>query len=393
MLETLLVMKNKISWKRRPFVVFPLLLLLVIFVIHTSALAQDDLEAPSEVEISDVQESVPAGDDEEPIPADLLERIEALESELKELREQQEVRNGLIPTEEEKVAEEKDILSAAGRQYTLLPDNTLGIEYDLQYKYYSLDTLKGIDDLVAVEQRAKHTLTNSLFIEYAMKDNLTLNLNLPFVYKYDEVNIGGDVDDIDETDFGDISVGFQYQPLEISEKFPTLIILGRITFPTGRSPYDINVESELSTGDGFYSATAGASLSKTIDPVVAYGTLTYTYNHKEDGLNQNRPGGLVLDEVEPGDQISMSVGLGYALSYNISLNFSYAYSYQFDTKYHWEEIGKTESGSSTGSLLGIGAGITLASGQSIHLKFNIGLTDEDPDFLTSVRVPFEFLLD
>ncbi len=314
---------------------------------------------------------------------ELQGELETLQQEMKQLREQQEARRKLEITEDEKSAKEKEILQAAGREYTTMKKNTLGLEYNFNYQYYSYDV---INQATEIEQHANHNLTNSIFTEYALLDNLTLNLNVPFSYKWD--NTGTDQAK-EVTDLGDVSVGFQYQPLRTGGSLPTTIVFGSFSFPMGRSPYEIDIDEDLATGNGYYSASAGLSLSKTIDPIIAFGNIGYTYNFSEEGLSQPR-NGLTLTEVDPGDSINGTIGMGFSLSYNVSMNFSYQYTYRFKTIYSWREIPKTESGSRTSSMLYIGTGWRFSPKHSLNMKVGIGLTDEDPDFVVSFRLPFEF---
>lgn len=314
---------------------------------------------------------------------ELQEELESLQQEMNQLREQQEARRKLEITEDEKAAKEKEILQAAGRQYTTMRKNTLGLEYNFNYQYYSYDV---ITQATAIEQHANHNITNSIFTEYAVLDNLTLNLNIPFSYKWD--NTGTDQSK-EVTDLGDVSVGFQYQPLRTGGSFPTTILFGSFAFPMGRSPYEINIDEDLATGNGYHSAAAGMSFSKTIDPIIAFGTIGYTYNFNAEDLSQKR-NALTLTEVDPGDSINGTIGMGFSLSYNVSMNFSYQYTYRFSTSYSWKEIPETHSGARTSSLLYIGTGWRFTPKYSLNMKVGIGLTDEDPDFVVSFRIPFEF---
>jgi hypothetical protein len=191
------------------------------------------------------------------------------------------------------------------------------------------------------------------------------------------------------TDLGDVSLGFQYQPLRSGGSLPTMIMFGSFSLDTGRSPYEINIDEDLATGNGYYSATAGISMSKTIDPIIVFGNIGYTYNFEAEGVNQHR-NGLTLTDVTPGDAISGTIGLGFSLSYNVSMNFSYQYTYRHSTTYTWKEMSATESGSQTSSLFYIGTGWRFSPTYSINMKVGIGLTDEDPDFVVSFRLPFEF---
>lgn len=337
----------------------------------------------------------PGTDAPPPPPAALKElhdQVDHLQQEVKDLRDQTEIRKKLELTETEKAEKEKEILSAAGREYTLLKRNTIGVEYNLNYTYYSTDTIRDFeeDTSIVVEQRDNHTFKNSLLMEYALLNNITLNVNAPFVYKYDRT---GRSDEMDVTDIGDVSAGFQYQPLRSKGGRPAFILFGSYTIPWGRSPYEINPETELSTGQGYPSARGGLSLSKTIDPIMAYGSVGYSYNFMADNLHQIRRVGdeiKELTQVEPGDSVDLSLGFGLALSYNVSLNTSFQYSYHFSSKYTWDDGTSSKTADSTGATVSIGTGWRISPKSIVNLKVGMGLTQNDPDFTFSLRVPFEF---
>lgn len=340
------------------------------------------------------QSTAPAatGTAEDDTVRQLRDQVDQLQQEVEALRDQAEIRKKLELTESEKTREEKEILSAAGRQYTLLTRNAFGIEYNLNYTYYSTDTIRDYEEAtsIAVEQRDNHTLKNSLLIEYALLNNITLNVNAPFVYKYDRT---GRDDEMEVSDIGDVSGGFQYQPLHSKGGRPAFILFGNYTFPWGRSPYEINPDTELSTGQGYPSAQGGFSLSKTIDPIMAYGSAGYTYNFPVESLHQIRRVGdemKSLTKVEPGDRVDGSLGFGLALSYNVSLNTSFQYSYYFGSEYTWDDGTTSRTANTTGAMVSIGTGWRISPRTIVNLKVGMGLTQNDPDFTFSLRIPFEF---
>ncbi len=325
-----------------------------------------------------------ASEDETPPQTNAVEkRIQAMEAEIKKLREEADVRKKLAPTPTEKEEDEAEALFAAGRQYSMLQKNTLGVEYRFNYSYNSYDIITQIS---TVEQQVDHSLTNTVFLEYGVLDNVALNVSLPFVYKYDRM---GTSQDKSVTDLGDLSLGATYQPFKTGSKYPTTLLFGSLTVPSGRSPYEIDVNSEISTGSGAWAITGGASFSKTQDPVVVFGSIFSTYYFPIEDLNQNR-GGDVLREVELGPTIGASIGFAFSMSYKVSMNLSYNYSYAFGNDYKWQVNGTTESGTSTRSSFSLGTGWRVSPKTSVSVKLAVGLTSNDPDFSFSVRIPFNF---
>lgn len=226
-----------------------------------------------------------------PLTGSIDEKIAQLEERLNKLQQEAEARKSLEITEQEQKKKQEKILESAGREYLLMPKGRLGFEYALSYSYYSYDIL---EDIYSVEHHANHSLRNTLTFEYPVLNNLTLSLNVPFVYKWDKI---GTDEEKSVTDIGDISFGARYQPFKNTGKWPAPILNTSLIIPTGRGTYDIDPDSELSTGGSLVGLSTSVSISKPVDPVNFFASLGYTYYFKKDGIDQIR-GGDVLEEVE-----------------------------------------------------------------------------------------------
>ncbi len=328
-----------------------------------------------------LQEVVKPKQDDSPLT--LQQEVQELKREVQRMRDENEARKRLEVPEEEKSKSVEDILSAVSRQYILLKKGTIGLGYTFGYSYYSGDVITD-----RVEQRSNHNLTNNIDVEYAILNNLTINGNFPFAYKYNKV---GTSQSQEATDIGDISLGVQWQPIKAGGKFPTTILSAGVTFPTGTSPYEIDPSNSLSTGNGYYSFSGGVSLSKTLDPLVAFGNLTYSYGLEQDGLSQYwKTMGATLTKVDPGSAIGFALGFGYALSYQASLNLSTQFTYSFGSRYFFQDVGVYDPGSSVSSSFNVGTGWRVTPTRSVYFTLGIGLTINDPDFAFAIRVPFEF---
>lgn len=315
-------------------------------------------------------------------PLTIQQEVQELKREVQRMRDENEARKRLEVPEEEKSKSVEDILSAVSRQYTLLKKGTVGLGYTFNYSYYSGDVWTG-----KIEPRSNHNLVNNIDAEYAILNNLTINGNFPFAYKYNKV---GTSQSQEATDIGDISLGLQWQPIKAGGKFPTTILSAGVTFPTGTSPYKIDPAHSLSTGNGYYSFNGGVSFSKTLDPLVAFGNLTYSYGLEQSGLSQYWSSyNATLIKVDPGSSVGFALGFGYALSYQASLNLSTQFNYSFGSRYFFDKL-VWESGSSVSSSFNVGTGWRVTPTRSVYFTLGIGLTINDPDFAFAIRVPFEF---
>ncbi len=312
----------------------------------------------------------------------LYEKINSLESEVNRLRDESDVRKQLTITEDEAESEEEDILEAAGRQYTLTQAGNIKFNIGASYAYSEYDAIKAAS---RVEDVADHTITTRLGVSYGLKDNVTLAVGIPFVYKYHKV---GTNSSLETTDLGDLGLSWQLQPLKSTSDLPTIIVNGSFIIPVGRSPYEIDPGQELSTSSGFYSTNHGVSVSQVSDPVVVFSSLSMNYSLPLTDINQKRAEG-VLDEIDPGLGIGVSCGMGYALSYKLNLNLSYSYSYSFETDYKYQNSPDGTSGVGVSSSISLGVGYKVSQTQNLNFNIGIPLTNSR-SFSFGFSTPIEF---
>jgi hypothetical protein len=157
---------------------------------------------------------------------------------------------------------------------------------------------------------------------------------------------------------------------------------------TGKSPYEINTTTEVSSGKGYYSLGGGLSVSKVVDPVVLFGSLGYTHALDATDLNQAR-GSRVLEEVETGDSLNFSYGLAYSLSYEVSLSASYQQSYNFETVFQFQNGDSVPSEDSTSSTVNMSLGLRSSNNRIVNLSFGFGLTEDSPDVTMGFSLPID----
>jgi len=325
---------------------------------------------------------------------ELREELEVLKEEIRTLKDEAEVRKTLRLKEVEKVQKKsvEDILKASVQRYTLLKKNHLEIQDTLSYSYYADDEIVTLYDAsdefsgLRIDHSKEHTIVNTVQTTYGMFNNLSIYAALPFIFKYEKSGKK------EETDIGDIAFGLQYQPFKGGGEWPETILNWSFKTKTGKSQYEINPETELSTGSGCYSTRIGINASKVIDPVVLFGSVAYTYKFEEDGLHQKQSDDLFLTKVDPGESFSYSIGFGYAMSYKISFTAQFQQSYSHDIAY-WindkERSGYTENT----AMLIFGTGIRLSRKTSLYVNVGTGLTKDSSDFVVSLRIPIEYSLD
>jgi len=352
----------------------------VILIIVALVISQVQAQAQQNQQNQNTSDSAQKATDDQ---KDVNQKIQELQKQVDALKEQGRTREKLTQTAEEKAAQEKAILSAVGREYTLMPKGKLELEYSLRYEYISSST---IVSATTVEARANHTIRNAIGVQYGLLNNLTVNVNLPFVYVYDKT---GSSEGKDATDMGDMTLGLDFQPFKTSGAWPTTTFTLGAVLPTGRSPYKIDRDTDLPTGSGFYAVNLGMNMSKAVDPAMIFGALSATYRFVRNDLDQYMSG-LILERVDPGMSFNAAIGLAFSISYALSMNTQFQYGYNMSTKYSFTSGSELNTPAYSTASIGIGAGWRLSPKTTVSFSVGVGLTKDDPDFYFLFRLPFSF---
>ena len=131
---------------------------------------------------------------------------------------------------------------------------------------------------------------------------------------------------------------------------------------TGKGGYQLPT-TQTPLGTGFWQINPGFSLVKTVDPVVLFGSLSYTHFFEKSGF-------------QPGEAINPVLGTGFAVNDEIALSFKLAGSFITRAKYRGEEFGRVLSPFSF--YFTLDKYITNTS--YLEPSVGIGLTADAPDF-------------
>lgn len=291
----------------------------------------------------------------------------------------------------------EEVFQASEKTYSLLKAGDVGLQYSVDYSFFRdsrIDIALASDSSTItrfrIEEDAQHTLTNGLELSYGVWNNLTFTTYLPLVAKIDTQT------DLKAVGLGDISFGMRWQPIPLKRGLPTTTLFASLSTATGDSPYDINTSQDLSTGKGYYSLSAGVSANKVADPIVLFGSASYTTNTKISDLNQVR-GSRVLSDVDPGDSIGVSMGMAYALNYDVSLTASYQQSFAFSSKYSFLPDSTNPQGAvvntaaQTSASLNFSVGLRTNPQRIVNISFGYGLTEDTPDVTLGFSMPIDFV--
>ncbi|WP_166265750.1 transporter [Marinobacter caseinilyticus] len=279
----------------------------------------------------------------------------------------------------------EEVFQAAEKNYSLQKKGSQSLNYSFDYSYtgdqrIDLQITGGSVRQFDVVPSATHSFTNAFAYDYGLLDNLTIGTRVPLVVKYDTQ------DELNVYDLGDVSITARWQPWSYVPGTISSTLFGTLTTKTGVSPYEIDINRQLSTGSGYYAVSGGASFNKVLDPVVLFGSTSVAYNLPVEDLNQVR-GGRVLQEVEPGFGLSGSVGFAYSLSYDVSLSVSAQLSYSDETVLSFNDGSQAVAQDQMSGFLSMSVGTRVSDTTIVNTSLGIGLTEDAPDFSLGVSLP------
>ncbi len=287
-----------------------------------------------------------------------------------------------------------ETFTASERQYSLSKQGSYSLIYDFGYSYYAntvldlaLDTNSSSITRLRVENNAQHAIANNFSVQYGLRNNLTLTASLPIIAKINPPT------STQTAGLGDLNLGVRWEPFALGTTALPVTLFGSMTAPTGDSPYEINPQTDLSTGQGYYSFSGGASTRKFIDPIVLFGTLSANYGLTESGLNQ-KYGTTTLVEFFPGYTVGIGFGFAYSLNYDVSLTVSYQQSFVFGSEYRFfDGVNSSVSspGNASAATLSSSLGIRVSPKTIVNVSLGFGLTPGSPNVSLGMSLPLDFL--
>ncbi|APE30154.1 hypothetical protein BOX17_03825 [Halomonas aestuarii] len=303
------------------------------------------------------------------------------------------------------------------REEHALFSDRLTIEPGINYSYSDRSqlALRGFLALDAiflgeinVDAVESHITTFDLSTRYGLTNRLEVGLNLPFVYRSSTYqSIGDDFSteknsetSVDEADLGDISLSLSYRLLPETQSRPDLVWNLGVRAPTGTDPYgvdvredpnsNLNVPTELPTGNGVWGVNTGVSVLKTLDPAIVFANLGYTYNFEESFDDISASEGNQPGDVKLGDTIRAGFGTAFALKESLSLSLSYSHEYIQKSETTQDGVTNKVIGSDASvGVLNLGGTYALSDSTSIVTSLGVGLTDDASDISLTFRMPFQ----
>jgi hypothetical protein len=308
-------------------------------------------------------------------------------------------------------AERPEVTVLSDQGGVLTPPGHLIVEPSIEYLHDSSNklTFRGVSlqdtvliGVIEASEADRELVSPALTLRYGINSRWDVDIKVPYVYRADNLTFlipqQGQPDlqrktSLDGNDIGDIEMSTHYQ---FTDKPPYLVGNLRFKTTTGKGPFDIKrdsagVDEELATGSGFYSVEPSVTLLYPTDPAVLFATVSYQWNIGQDE-NKNI-GDVKVGHVDPGDDIGITVGMGFSVNddFSFSLGFKYDLIFETTTDVTAQNQKRTEKSDKLhlGSLL-FGMGYRVSPSTNVNLDLQLGVTDDTPDMQATIRVPIAF---
>lgn len=206
--------------------------------------------------------------------------------------------------------------------------------------------------------------------------NTQFELRIPYGHqKFRSFSADGTEETLNDNGPGDIEVGLSTQLYQGRGRWPDVEASLRYKSDSGKSPFDA-AEGDIFVGTGYKSFNLLLTAVKVNDPVVYFGGIDYTSNQS---TSQS------VGKFDPGDSFGFNLGLAIALNLNNSISF--AYDQHFTQKSRLDGVKLPGSYSTTG-IFSIGSTYSLTDISTVDFSVGIGVTEDSPDLLVSMALPF-----
>ena len=297
-----------------------------------------------------------------------------------------------------------------------------GAEMSFGYSHFgdariNLDGFLALDAIflgtISIDEVDADIFTSDLTLRYGVSDKFFVDASIPFLYRTSNFRSGGaggaanaPVETrVSDQGLGDISIGASYQILAETARRPNLVVSGRVKLPTGQQPFGIDfvevegsegnlqVPRSLATGSGVWGASLGISALKTMDPMVVFGSINYFRNFERGFGDIDENPGDQPGRVSIGNAFQFGAGLAYALNETSSISMSYSQRLvgrsrlKLDTAEAFQRVVGSQANI---GLVNLGATFSLGRNLSLITTVGIGLTDDSPDMVVGIRLPYRF---
>jgi hypothetical protein len=267
----------------------------------------------------------------------------------------------------------------------LLPPGVMDVEPSMSYLHSSSDNIVidgftilpvlVVGDIVS-ERVHRELMQVSTTVRIGLPWQSQLDVRVPYSYHMQRRFSADNMEQrISSSGLGDIDIGWSRQITRNSSVWPDLLGSVRYKSRTGSNPFRTDPDIEIATGAGFDSLNLAFTGVKVVDPVVYFGSLSYSRNLARD---------IGVGRYDPGDSLGFSLGMAIALNLNSSL--SLAYDQQRTKRAHINNIGIPGTYLTTG-IFSVGASFAVGDRFTTDLSLGIGTTADSPDVQIQASFP------
>jgi hypothetical protein len=259
----------------------------------------------------------------------------------------------------------------------VLPAGSYEIEPRVDYAYRGTDSL-AIVSLAGVPQIAtqtsrRHRGEASLGLRVGTPWNTQVELRAPYVLTRDERTINGSQQVSESNGIGDLELTLTKEFR--AERQGGFGLLGSLNWKSATGDFRLN---EASTGSGFPSLQAALTAVKRQDPLVFFGTLSYTSVFKDTHSGV---------DIDPGNAVGLRAGAILAASPQTSLRTAFEVTGSGETRINGVKTPGTDPMAAT---LQFGVATLLSRRALLDIQIGIGVTRDAPDYRVTAAVPFRF---
>ncbi len=269
----------------------------------------------------------------------------------------------------------------------LLPKGTLQIEPSFSWAHFSSNRLNitgfSILPILVVGDVSTESVKRDIFIEtlalkYGAFNNFQAEIKFPFKGQYNRITDRSENEGNTSgtTGIGDIEFGISRQIGWEHGLMPDLIAAFNVKTPSGKDPFS----HSIGLGTGHWAVRGSLIAAKSSDPVVIFGSLSYTANLEE---TFDAPNGTI----NPGDNLGYSLGTAIALSYQTAINFSFNHSISQKLKQNDAIVRGTFLNVAS---LKTGFNWAINEKSSVNFGISFGVTEDAPDVVLDLRFPHIF---
>lgn len=216
----------------------------------------------------------------------------------------------------------------------------------------------------------------SLSIQAGLPKGMMLSANLP--YEKNKTPLGSN------RGVGDFSIALSRLLNNESARMPMLIASLSYTDDNGKDPFEL-----VPIGSGFRNVGVSMSAVKSISPLVVYGRVGYT--KVQEGDIRENSATSVTGHVEPGSSWSYALGTSLAATPTATLGVSLLGALQEETTGWYNNPNNVfTSPSRNTAFLSLSSGFILNRRSSLLLSATAGITNDSPDYIFSLYVPYRF---